>query len=176
MRNAATSTAVEIPGYSVERLIGRGGMSSVYLGVQRSLGRRVALKVLKRFDNPGQTNRFLHEGRIIAALNHRNIITIHDIGTIGERHYIAMEYLRGRSLAERIAKGVPLPKALSLLEQLAACLHFVHKRGIVHRDIKPGNIMFHADGTPKLTDFGIAKRVHSNQELCRVARWAARTT
>lgn len=157
--------AVEIPGYTVQRLIGRGGMSSVYLAVQRSLGRRVALKVMKRFDDARQTNRFLHEGRIIAALNHRNIITIHDIGTIGERHYIAMEYLRGQSLAERIEKGMPVAKVLLLLEHLAACLHFVHKRGIIHRDIKPSNIMFHGDGTPKLTDFGIAKRIHSNQEL-----------
>jgi serine/threonine protein kinase len=165
MRSAAnTSALVEIPGYTIERLIGRGGTASVYLGIQRSLGRRVALKVLKRFDNAAQANRFLHEGRIIAALNHRNIITIHDIGSVGERHYIAMEYLRGRSLAERIATGVPLPKALSLLEQLAACLHFVHKRGIVHRDIKPSNIMFHADGTPKLTDFGIAERIDSRQQ------------
>ncbi|MCB1801335.1 MAG: serine/threonine protein kinase [Gammaproteobacteria bacterium] len=156
---------MQIPGYTIERLLGKGGMSSVYLAKQDSLGRRVALKVLKRFDDPGQAERFLHEGRIIASLHHRNIITIHDIGMVGERPFIAMEYLEGGSLADRIEAGMPLDKALALLEQVAACLHYVHRRGIVHRDIKPGNILFHADGTPKLTDFGIAKLLDSDQEL-----------
>ncbi|MCB1724622.1 MAG: protein kinase [Chromatiaceae bacterium] len=156
---------MRIPGYRIERLIGKGGMSTVYLAVQESLNRRVALKVLKKFDDPRQAERFLHEGRIIAALNHRNIITIHDIGSIGDRHFIAMEYLEGRSLSERIEEGMPLHKILTLMEQIASCLHFVHRRGIVHRDIKPGNILFHADGTPKLTDFGIAKLLDSDQEI-----------
>ena len=97
---------MRIPGYKAERLVARGGMSSVYLAKQESLGRRVALKVLRRFDNPQQAERFLHEARIIASLQHRNIITIHDVGTIGERHYIAMEYLEGGSLADRIDHGI----------------------------------------------------------------------
>lgn len=156
---------MKIPGYSIERLIGKGGMSSVYLAVQESLNRRVALKVMKKFDDPRQAERFVHEGRVIAALNHRNIITIHDVGTARDRHFIAMEYLQGRALTERIEEGMPLAKALSLLEQMAACLHFVHRRGIIHRDIKPSNILFHADGTPKLTDFGIAKLLDADQEL-----------
>ncbi|MCB1791569.1 MAG: protein kinase [Gammaproteobacteria bacterium] len=156
---------MKIPGYKIERLIGKGGMSTVYLAVQESLDRRVALKVLKKFDDPKQAARFLHEGRIIASLSHRNIITIHDIGTIGDRLFIAMEYLDGRSLSERIEEGVPLAKTLSLMEQMAACLHFVHRRGIIHRDIKPSNILFHSDGTPKLTDFGIAKQLDSDQEI-----------
>lgn len=156
---------MRIPGYSIERLIGKGGMASVYLAVQKSLNRRVALKVMNKFDDPRQAERFLHEGRVIAALNHRNIITIYDVGTVGDRHFIAMEYLQGRSLTERIEEGMPLAKSLSLLEQMAACLHHVHRRGIIHRDIKPSNILFHADGTPKLTDFGIAKLIDSDQEL-----------
>lgn len=156
---------MKIPGYKIEQLIGKGGSSSVYLAVQESLGRRVALKVMKKFDDRRQADRFQHEGRIIASLNHRNIITIHDVGTIGDRPFIAMEYLKGRSLKERIDEGLPLHKVLSLLEQMAACLHFVHRRGIIHRDIKPSNILFHADGTPKLTDFGIAKLIDSDQEL-----------
>ena len=156
---------MRIPGYKAERLVARGGMSSVYLANQESLSRRVALKVLRRFDNPRQTERFLHEARIIASLQHRNIITIHDVGTIGERHYIAMEYLEGGSLADRIDLGIPAIQALDLLESMASCLDFVHRKDIVHRDIKPSNILFHADGTPKLTDFGIAKQIDVDQEL-----------
>ncbi len=155
---------IEIPGYKVEQLIAEGGMSSVYLALQESLGRRVACKVLKKFDSQSQTDRFFHEGRIIASLNHRNIITIHDIGTIGERPYIAMEYLEGGSLADRIAEGMSPGAALALITDMALCLDFVHQQGIVHRDIKPANILFHADGTPKLSDFGIAKQLDINQE------------
>jgi serine/threonine-protein kinase PpkA len=156
---------MRIPGYKAERLVARGGMSSVYLAMQESLSRRVALKVLRRFDNPRQAERFLHEARIIASLQHRNIITIHDVGTMGERHYIAMEYLEGGSLADRIDHGIPPMQALDLLESMASCLDFVHRKDIVHRDIKPSNILFHADGTPKLTDFGIAKQIDGDQEL-----------
>ena len=156
---------MEIPGYRIERLIAEGGMSSVYLAVQESLGRRVALKVLKKFDCAEHAERFLSEARTIASLEHHYIITIHDVGTIGERHYIAMEYLEGGSLRERIDAGIPPMVALDLLERIAACLDFVHRRGVVHRDIKPGNILFHADGTPKLSDFGIAKQLAGNQEL-----------
>jgi len=156
---------MEIPGFKIERLIAEGGMSSVYLAVQDSLDRRVALKILKKFDSAEHAERFLHEGRIIASLNHRNIITIHDIGVVGDQHYIAMEYLEGGSLEERIAKGIELPDVLGLLECIGECLEFVHRKGIVHRDIKPSNILFHVDGTPKLTDFGIAKRLEHDQDL-----------
>ena len=156
---------MKIPGYKAERLVARGGMSSVYLAMQESLGRRVALKVLRRFDNPRQAERFLHEARIIASLQHRNIITIHDVGAIGERHYIATEYLEGGSLADRIDHGIPPMQALDLLESMASCLDFLHGKDIVHRDIKPSNILFHADGTPKLSDFGIAKQIDGDQEL-----------
>ncbi|WP_078119008.1 serine/threonine-protein kinase [Thiosocius teredinicola] len=154
------------PKFKVKKRIAKGGMSSVYLAVQESLGRRVALKLMRKFDNPKQAERFLHEGRIIASLGHRNIITIHDVGVIGDRHFISMEYLEGGSLEDRIGEnGMPPAKALSILEQIAGCLRFVHRKGIVHRDIKPGNILFHSDGTPKLTDFGIAKLLDSDQDL-----------
>ena len=155
---------MEIPGYQIEQLIAEGGMSSVYLAVQESLGRRVAIKVLRKFGNPEQAERFLHEARIIASLEHRNIITIYDVGAIGERYYIAMEYLEGGCLADRIDHGLQPLAALGLLEKMARCLDFVHRRDIVHRDIKPSNILFHADGTPKLTDFGIAKQLDEDQE------------
>ena len=156
---------MDIPGFKIERLIAEGGMASVYLAVQESLERRVALKVLKKFDSLEHSQRFLYEGRIIASLNHHNIITIHDIGVIADRHYIAMEYLEEGSLADRIERGMQLPDILDLVESIGGCLDFVHRREIVHRDVKPANILFHTDGTPKLTDFGIAKQLDGDQNL-----------
>lgn len=141
-------------------------MSSVYLALQESLGRSVAVKVLDRIGSPQHASRFLHEARIIASLQHHNIITIHDVGTVADRHYIAMEYLEGGSLADRIDEGMSPKQALDLLENIAACLDFVHRRGIVHGDIKPGNILFHSDGTPKLSDFGIAERGGDQRPAC----------
>jgi serine/threonine-protein kinase PpkA len=156
---------MDIPGYKIERLIGEGGMASVYLAEQQSLGRQVALKILKRFDHPEQAQRFLDEGRILASLNHQNIITIHDIGVVEDQYFIAMEYLQGGSLRERIGSGVTPTAALDILQQIGGCLDFVHRQGIVHRDVKPANILFHVDGAAKLTDFGIAKQLISDQDL-----------
>ena len=155
---------MQVAGYLIERLVAEGGMSTVYRAVQASLGRPVALKLLEHIDSLQQAERFLREARIVAALGHRNIVTIHDVGSVDERYYIAMEFLEGGSLADRIEHGVPVEQAVDLLEAIAGCLDFVHRRGIVHRDIKPGNILFHADGTPKLSDFGIAKELKDDQE------------
>ena len=156
---------MDIPGYTIDHLIAEGATASVYLALQQSLGRTVALKVLDKLDNAEQSKRFLAEGGLIASLNHRNINTLYDVGRVGDRHYLAMEYLEGGSLAERIAKGMRLTAVLDVLEAMAACLDFLHGKGIVHRDVKPGNILFHADGTPKLTDFGIAKQLGRDQQL-----------
>lgn len=151
--------SLQIPGYKIVRPVAEGGMASVYLAVQESLGRNVALKLLKKFDNPTQSSRFHNEGRIIASLNHRNIITLHDIGVIGEQHYISMEYLEGGDLEQRIREGMSTDASLDLVEAIGSCLDFVHRKDIIHRDIKPANILFHKDGTPILTDFGIAKQL-----------------
>lgn len=156
---------MEIPGYDIQRLVAQGGTSSVFVAVQRSLGRQVALKILRPLDGSARAARFLEEGRIVASLNHRNVITIYDVGVLGGWYYIAMEYLEGGSLESRINGGVPPARALELLETIAACLDFVHRRGIIHRDIKPANILFHADGTVRLTDFGIAKQLSADQDL-----------
>lgn len=153
------AVTITIPGYKIERLLAEGGMATVYLATQESLGRYVALKLLRKFDNPTQAKRFLNEGQIIASLNHRNIITIHDLGvTEDERPYISMEYLEGGDLEARIRKAVAPDDALKWLEALGDCLDFVHQKGIIHRDIKPANILFHKDGTPILSDFGVAKQ------------------
>ena len=156
---------IEIPGYRLLRLIAQGGMASVYLAVQESLDRQVALKLLRKCDFPAQTERFLNEGRIISSLNHRNIITIHDIGVVDERPFISMEFLKGGDLQHRVKAGIDPNTALDIVKAIARCLAFVHGRGIVHRDIKPGNILFHEDGTPILTDFGIAKELETDNAL-----------
>lgn len=141
-------------------------MATVYLATQLSLGRHVALKLLKKFDNPSQSKRFLQEGRVIASLNHRNVINIYDIGvTEDDRPYISMEYLEGGDLEERIKEGVNVDDALHWLEAIGNCLAFVHSKGIIHRDIKPGNILFHKDGTPILSDFGVAKQKEHDPSL-----------
>lgn len=140
-------------------------MASVYLARQQSLDRQVALKLLRKFDNPSQALRFFNEGRIIASLAHRNIITIFDLGVIGERHYLAMEYLQGGDLRHRINDGMEPAHVLEIIETLADCLSFVHQKGIIHRDIKPENILFRLDGSVVLTDFGVAKQMENDSGL-----------
>jgi tRNA A-37 threonylcarbamoyl transferase component Bud32/tetratricopeptide (TPR) repeat protein len=159
--------ALKIPGYRILKPLAEGGMASVYLAVQESLGRRVVLKLPKKFTDIYQSARFANEGRIIASLNHRNIITIYDIGVIGERHYFSMEYLQGGDLEERIIRGMSADEALDLVEAIGGCLEFVHRKDIIHRDIKPANILFHRDGTPVLTDFGVAKQIEADNRLTR---------
>lgn len=156
---------MQIPGYKIERLIAEGGMASVYLAVQESLDRPVALKLLRKFDNPAQAQRFLNEGKIIASLEHRNIITIYDLGVVGERNYLAMEFLAGGDLRSRINDGMSPGAVLEVLETLGNCLSFVHQKGIIHRDIKPENILFRQDGTVVLTDFGVAKHLEADTSL-----------
>jgi serine/threonine-protein kinase PpkA len=157
---------ISIPGYKIEHLIAEGGTASVYLAIQESLRRHVAIKLLRKFDNPEQLTRFLNEAQIIASLNHRNVINIHDVGVTDDgRPYISMEYLEGGDLDARIPKKVAPKDALQWLEAIGICLDFVHQKGILHRDIKPGNILFHKDGTPILTDFGTAKQQDSDAKL-----------
>lgn len=159
------SLQIEIPGYRIERILGKGGMATVYLATQMSLGRPVALKVLHDPETPQFFERFLNEGRCIARLNHSNLISIHDIGQGDGFYYIAMEYLAGGDLKSRLAQGIQPEQAIRILIRLAGCLSYVHNAGVIHRDIKPSNILFRNDGTPVLTDFGIAKLIQSDNDL-----------
>ena len=159
---------MNIAGYRIESLIAKGGMATVYHAIQESLNRPVALKVMNPMlaDAAEYAERFVNEATILAALSHSNIITIHDVGMVDDWLYIAMEYIEGGDLGRRIAAGVVTPEAvLDLVEALGGCLQFAHDAGIIHRDVKPANILFRRDGTPLLTDFGIAKRASSQQEL-----------
>lgn len=156
---------IEVPGYRIERILGKGGMATVYLATQMSLGRPVALKVLHDPDTPQFFERFFNEGRCIARLSHSNLVSIFDIGQGEGFYYIAMEYLPGGDLKSRIAQGIKPAQALKILHRLASCLAYVHGEGVVHRDIKPSNILFGTDGSPILTDFGIAKLIQADNDL-----------
>ncbi|MDA9982835.1 serine/threonine-protein kinase [Gammaproteobacteria bacterium] len=161
MTSEAAVNHFSLTGYVIHRELGRGGIATVYLAVQESLRREVALKVMAPAltTDPNFTDRFLHEGRTIAQLNHPGIVTIHDISVDEHQPYIAMEYLKGGSLKQRLKDRVPVQEALDILYQIASALEYAHDKGIVHRDVKPENIMFRDDeGTEAvLTDFGIAK-------------------
>lgn len=158
---------MNIPGYTLKGQIGKGGMATAYLAIQESLGREVVLKVLdsNQVETEEAIERFLAEGRIVASLNHPNIITIHDIGIADDEFYISMEYVKGGDLKQRIKSGITPDQALDYLAQLAGGLRAAHLRGVVHRDVKPANILFRADGTPLITDFGIAKQLDTDIEL-----------
>lgn len=160
----------QIPGYRVIEKLGQGGMADVYLGVQKNLARKVAIKVLipSLFRDTQFSKRFVKEAQTAAHLAHPNIITIHDIGKAGDSYYIVMEYLE-ESLSARIKRDGPLPppEALEIVKMIAGALDYAHKKGFIHRDIKPDNIMFRADGTVVLVDFGIARAMDSSTHLTR---------
>lgn len=150
----------EFPGYEVLRELGVGGMSRVFLARQRSLGRLVAIKLMRASgDERDQVEkRFLLEGRTMARLPHRNIAAIYDIVQRPDATYIAMEFLEGGTLSDRMRGGLSLAEAVSITVQLAQALQFAHDQGVIHRDLKPSNVMFRDPQTPVLTDFGIARQ------------------
>jgi eukaryotic-like serine/threonine-protein kinase len=146
--------------YRIESLIGVGGMGVVYLAWDERLGRKVALKLLPQsmVANEAQLGRLKREARTASALNHPNIVTIHDIGEVDSIHYVATEFIEGTTLRERMTKGpIPPTEAMDIAAQVASALCVAHRAGIVHRDIKPENIMLRPDGYVKVLDFGIAK-------------------
>lgn len=155
---------IQIPGYRIIRSIGSGGMGDVYLALQNSLQRRVAIKVIRSnlIGDTSVVQRFLKEGAIIAKLTHPNIIKVFDTGIHEDQLYLAMEYLDGGTLKDRMAQGLSLPKKLEIIRTLLDALGYAHQQGIVHRDVKPHNILFYSQGMPVLSDFGIAKTLVSD--------------
>lgn len=142
-------------------------MATVYLALQESLQREVVLKVMnaQQSENKDFTERFLNEGRIVAALRHPHIITIFDIGHAGELVYIAMEYVEGGDLKGRTGDRFTPDEAFDLVTKIGGALDYAHENGIIHRDVKPANILFRDDGTALLSDFGIAKQIAVDSEL-----------
>src|ERR671937_189733 len=147
--------------YRIMRKLGTGGMANVYLAEDQELGRRVAIKMLddRHSQDEQCVERFRREAKNAAGLSHPNIVSIYDRGEAEGTYYIAMEYLEGRTLKELIVtKGpTPIPVAIDYTRQMLGALGFAHKNGIVHRDIKPHNVVVAPDGRLKVTDFGIAR-------------------
>jgi serine/threonine-protein kinase len=148
--------------YRILAELGRGAMGVVYQAVDPLLNRTVAIKTIILMDDPGARAeyeaRFFQEAKAAGGLNHPNLITIHDVGREGDIAYMAMELLEGTELREMMIRGrLPLPFGLEVVAQVADGLAYAHGRGVVHRDIKPGNIMIMRDRRAKIMDFGIAR-------------------
>jgi serine/threonine-protein kinase PpkA len=148
-----------IPGYRILRKIRQGGMSTVYLAIQKSVDREVAIKVMSPglSKDPSYGSRFYREAKIVGQLSHPNIVSIYDVGNFKHYNYIAMDYLPGAPLQDKLARGIETREALTIVKQMASALGYAHSKGYVHRDIKPDNILFRQDGSAVLCDFGIAK-------------------
>jgi serine/threonine protein kinase len=156
------------PRYRVIRLLGRGGMGTVWLAEHLILGRLVALKLLRRDapDHPSGIARFRREMQAAAALNHPNIATVHDAEQVGPLHLLVMEYVEGETLADTVRRGaLSVSAACRAIHDVAQGLAHAHAAGLVHRDIKPGNIMCTRDGTMKLLDFGLVTLMQGGESL-----------
>ena len=151
---------VRLGRYFIESQIAQGGFAKVYLATDEELGRRVALKIprLEKFKTPAKLREFLAEARIAAKLRHPGIVTIFDVGQFANgANYIAMEYVAGQSLSDLMNAGrIPVPQAVDLLIKVAEAVHEAHRQGLVHRDLKPGNILIDDRGEPRVVDFGLA--------------------
>lgn len=170
---------MEVPGFHIKRTIGKGGMATVYLATQAGTGRSVVLKTLEDVarepagedettqfpDGGNRLERFLNEGRIASTLQHPNIVETYDFGRAGEVVYIAMDYMEGGDLRNRMDAPLPPREALDVVIRVGGALEYAHAKGIIHRDVKTANIMFTDTGVPKLGDFGIAKQLDEDMEL-----------
>lgn len=154
-------TAGQIPGYKVMGKLGSGAMAVVYKAKQLSLDRTVAIKVLpKKFvQKSDYVERFYKEGRLAAKLNHNNIVQAIDVGEVGGLYYFVMEYVEGKTLYDDLSKGKVFDEreAIDVIVQVAKALGHAHAQGLIHRDVKPKNIMINKDGVVKLADMGLAR-------------------
>jgi serine/threonine protein kinase len=154
--------------YKLEAQLGQGGMASVYKAFQVSVKRYVAIKVMLPdvSTDPGFVERFEREAQVIAALEHPHILPVIDYGTVDGIHYLVMRYLDGGSLDQRMRRqALGLEECSKFLSQVASALDYAHRRGVIHRDIKPNNIMLDSEGNGYLTDFGIARMMQSDHKL-----------
>ncbi len=166
-----TMPAVGLPcigGYEVQSELGRGGMGVVYAARHLRLNRTVALKMLLAgpYAGPEELARFLREAQAVACLRHPNVVPLYEVGDVDGRPYFTMELVEGGSLAHKLADS-PLParEAAALVATVAEAVQAAHQSGIVHRDLKPANVLLTADGRPKVTDFGLARRLERDGQL-----------
>lgn len=167
MSSVAEESFIDIPGFQIQKELGRGGMARVYLAVQRKFGRLVALKVVSgEFTQDTRfRERFIRESRINARLTHPNIVQVYDVGTHESSLFLVMEYVRGGDLNQRLERGMRLSELVSVVKDMCRALDYAHGKGFVHRDIKPENILFREDGSAVLTDFGIAQFTDADATL-----------
>jgi eukaryotic-like serine/threonine-protein kinase len=167
----AASNTKRIGKYEVIELLGRGGMGMVYRAADRQLNREVAIKTVTEglTGDPEMLERFYHEAAKTAALKHPNIVIVHDLGEQDGFPYIVMEYLSGEPLDRLIQSGQPLALAfkLRIIEHVCYALGYAHRNDVIHRDVKPGNVIVQPDGVSKLLDFGIARREKHEGHLTR---------
>jgi serine/threonine protein kinase len=165
----ATGIHPLIKGYRFIKRLAVSEHSAVYLAQKDTDDKQVVLKVLRQVpdisDGLGAFDRFLQEYEMIAELDHPNIVDIYDLGVSDDHAHIAMEYASGGDLKQKIANGILESEALNYTKQIASALAQLHSLGILHRDLKPGNIMIRADGSLALIDFGLAKRMRLEQEI-----------
>jgi serine/threonine-protein kinase len=179
-RDASFSSAVQlggvaievpnIPGYEIHSELGRGSMAVVYKAQHVGLNRLVALKVILAGSDAGKDElaRFLVEAQTIGRLQHRNIVQIYDMGFVNGLPFLSLEFVEGGTLAQKIrAHRVSAKIAARLVEKLALAMEVVHWAGVVHRDLKPANVLMTRENVPKITDFGLAKRLNASKALTK---------
>ena len=159
-----------VAGFEILEELGRGGMGVVYKARQINLGRLVALKMVLAgaHAGPDALARFHKEAQAVASLQHPDIVQIHDVGQAGGLPYLSLEFIDGGSLAQQIdGRPQDITQAAWTIRTLARAIHAAHLQGIVHRDLKPANILLTADGRPKITDFGLARRLGDDSDQTR---------
>jgi serine/threonine-protein kinase len=167
---SAGDSVPQIPGYDVGAVLGRGGVGVVYRAKHLKLNRYVALKMLLSgtYADPHELARFAREAEAVASLRHAHIVQVYDISDFDGKPYFTMELMEGGSLTQKLA-GMPQPaeQAAALLVTLATAAHAAHAGGIVHRDLKPSNILLTDDGTPKISDFGLARWIARDSTITK---------